>query len=83
MNYPKFFCKLNQIEYFWYNRKSWTWRYYKYIIERLKEDILKALSLVKYSTILGYYESYFKKMDLYRKKVIYRTGKWKKLTSHN
>ena len=82
MYYPKFHFELNHIEYFWCDGKSWTQRHYKYTIEELREDVSKALSLVKSSTILGHYKSCLKKMDLYRQKVVYGTGKWKKLTSH-
>ncbi len=80
--YPKFPCELNHIEYFWYDKKSWTRRFCKYIIDGLREDVPKALSLVKSSTILGHYKSCFKKMDLYREKVAYGTDEWKKLTFH-
>ena len=82
MYYPKFHRELNHIKYFWYNWKSWTRRNCKYAIEGLREDVPKALSLVKSSTILGHYKSCLKKMDLYREKVVYGTGEWKKLTSH-
>ena len=44
MYYPKFYYKLNYIEYFWYDRKSWIKRNYKYNIKRLKNDIPKALA---------------------------------------
>ena len=71
MYYPKFHCELNHIEYFWCDRKSWTRRNYKYSIKKLRKNIPKALTQVKRSIILGHYKSYFKKMDLYRKKVQY------------
>ncbi len=73
MNYPKFHCELNLIEYFWCDGKSLTRRHCKYIIDGLGEDVLKTLSLVKSSTILGHYKGCLKKMDLYRKKVVYGT----------
>ena len=57
------------------------WRYCKYIIDILRKDISKALNIVKYSTILRYYKNYFKNIDLYKEKVVYETGEWKKLTS--
>ena len=82
MYYPKFYFELNHIEYFRYDGKSWTWRNCKYTIKRLRKDVSKILSLLKSSTILGYYKNYLKKMDLYREKVIYGTGKWKKLISY-
>lgn len=78
--YPQFYCDLNHIEYFWYDEKSWTWRHYKHTIEKLREDVPIALSLVKSSIILGHNKSCFKKIDLYRKKVVYGIKKWKKLT---
>ena len=81
MYYPKFHCELNHIEYLWYDEKSWTRRHCKYIIDGLGKDVPKALNLVKSSTILGYYKSCLKKMDLYRKKMVYWTDEWKKLTS--
>lgn len=62
--YPKFYFKLNQIKYFWY-RKNWTCRHGKYTLNRLKKNISKDLKQVKSFTILGYYKSYLKKMDLY------------------
>ena len=74
MYYPKFHCELNHIEYFWCDGKSWTRRNCKYSIEELREDILKDLAQVKGSTILGHYKSCFKKMDLYRENVQYRTN---------
>ena len=64
MYYPKFHCELNQIEYFWCNDRGWTWRHCKYAIDGLREDVSKALSLVKSSTILENYKSCLKKMDL-------------------
>ena len=33
--YLKFYCEINHIEHFWYNRKYWIRRNYKYSIERL------------------------------------------------
>ena len=44
MNYPKIHYELNYIKYFWYDRKIWKRKYYKYSIEKLKEDIPKALA---------------------------------------
>ncbi len=82
MYYPKFHCELNHIEYFWCDRKSWTRHHCKYNLDWLREDVLNALKQVKGSIILEYYKSCFKKMDLYREKIHYRTGEWKKLTSH-
>ena len=82
MYYLKFHCKLNHIEYFWCDRKSWTQKNCKYSIEGSKEDIPKALAHIKRSIILGHYKSCLKKMDLYREKTKYETGDWKKLTSH-
>ena len=73
MYYPKFYCELNHIEYFWCDRKSWTRRNYRYSIEGLREDIPKGLAQVKGSTILGHYKRYLKKMDLYREKIQYGT----------
>ena len=57
------------------------WRYCKYIIDILRKDISKSLNIVKYSAILRYYKNYFKNIDLYKEKVVYETGEWKKLTS--
>ena len=74
MYYPKFHRELNHIEYFWCDGKSWTRRHCKYTIEGLREDVPKALSLVKSSTILGHYKSCLKKMDLYREKVVWNRG---------
>ena len=82
MYYLKFHCKLNQIENFWYNRKSWTRRHCKYTLDELRKDEPKALKHIKSFTILRYYKSCLKKMDLYREKVQYRLDEWKKLTSH-
>lgn len=80
--YPKFHCELDHIEYFWCDRKSWTRRHCQYTLAGLREDIPKALKQVKSSTILGHYKSCLKKLDLYREKIQYGTGEWKKLTSH-
>ena len=82
MYYPKFHCELNHIEYFWCDGKSWTRCHCKYTMNELRNDIPKALSLVKSSTILGHYKSYLKKMDLYAEKLVYGTDEWEKLTSH-
>ena len=82
MYYPKFHCELNHIEYFWCDEKSWTRPYCKYTIDGLREDVPKALSLVKSLTILRHYKICLKNMDLYREKVVYWTDEWKKLTSH-
>ena len=71
MNYPKFHCKLNHIEYFWCDRKSQTQKNCKYSIEGLRKDILKTLVQIKKSTILRHYKSCLKKMDLYREKIQY------------
>ncbi len=53
MYYPKFHCELNHIEYFWFDWKSLTRRQCKYTIDRLREDIRTALSLVKIFYYLG------------------------------
>ncbi len=82
MYYPKSHYELNHIEYFRCDGKSWTRRHCKYTIDGLKEDVPKALSLVKSYTILGHYKSCLKKMDLYREKLVYGTDVWKKLKSH-
>ena len=74
MYYPKFHCKLNYIEYFWYNRKSWTKKHCKYSIEDLGKDIPRVLTQIKRSTILGHYTSCHKKMELYREKIEYETS---------
>ncbi len=71
--YPKFHCELNHIEYFWFYEKNWIRCHCKYTIDGLGEDIPKALSLIKSSTILGHYKSCLKKIDLYREKVVYGT----------
>lgn len=68
MYYLKFYYKLNHIKYFWYDRKSWIKKNCKYSIERLRQDIFKALTQVKVSIILGHYNSYLKKINLYREK---------------
>ena len=78
--YPKFHCELNHIEYFWGDGKSWTRRNCKYSIEGLREDIPKALTQVKTSTILGHYKSCLKKMDLYRER--YNMGRVSGKSSH-
>ncbi len=70
------------MEYFWCDGKSWTGRHCKYTIDVLREDVPKALSLIKSSIILGHYKRCLKKIDLYREKVVYGTDEWKKLTSH-
>lgn len=48
----------------------------------MREDIPKALNLVKSSTILGHYKSYLKKIDLYKENIVYEARKWKKLIFH-
>ena len=63
--YPKFHCELNHIEYFWCDGKSWTRRNYKYSIEGLREDVLRALEQIKSSKILGNYKSCLKTIELY------------------
>ena len=75
MYYPTFHCELNHIKFFWCDGKIWTRRYCKYILDGLREDVPKALNQVKLSTILGYYKSCFKKIDLYNEKVVYEMGK--------
>ena len=50
--------------------------------EGLREDIPRALAQVKGSTILGYYISCLKKIELYRENIEYGTSEWKKFTSH-
>ena len=74
---------LNDLEYFWYDDKSWTRRNCKYSIAKLKKNIPKVLVQVKNSTISGYYKSCLKKMDLYRENIQYETSEWRKLTSYN
>ncbi len=56
--------------------------YCKYIIDKLKKDISQALSHLKLSTMLGYYKSGLKKLDLYKEKVVYGRVEWKKPKSH-
>lgn len=82
MYYPKFHFELNYIKYFLCDRKSWTRKNCKYSIERLREDIFKALAQIKGSTILEHYKSCLKKMGLYKKNIQYRTSEWKKLISY-
>lgn len=53
INNPKFYCELNNIKYFWCDKKSWTKKNRKYNIEGLREDIPKALTQVKRFTILS------------------------------
>lgn len=62
--YVKFLCKLNSIEYIWYNSKSWTLYNYKSIIEELRKDIPKVLNLIKFYSILKYYKISLKKIDI-------------------
>ena len=80
--YPKFYCELNHIKYFWYNRKSWSWKHYKYSFDKLKKYVLKTINQVKHFKILRHYHNCLKKMDLYKKKVQYRIGKETKLISY-
>lgn len=80
MYYLKFYCKLNRIEYFQYDRKSWTKKNNKYNIKRLIDDTFKALAQVKGSTFLRYYKSYLKEIDLYWEKIQYETNEQKKFT---
>ncbi len=82
MYYSKFHWELNHIEYFWCDGKSWTRRHCTYTLDELRKDVLKALKQIKDSTILGHYKSCLEKMNVYREKVQYETGEWKKLTSH-
>lgn len=82
-HYLKCHYELNHIEYLWYDRKIWIKRNYKYSIEKLRNDISKALAQVKRSAIsLGHYKSCLKKIDLYREKIQYRTSKCMKFISH-
>lgn len=80
--YSKFYCELNYIKYFQYNEKNQTQHYYKCTIKKLKKDVFKTLNLIKSSTILKYYKSCFKKIDLYKEKIVYRKKKQKKLISY-
>ena len=50
--YSKFYYETNHIKYFWYDRKKLTQYHYKYIIEELKKNVFKTLSLWKISIIL-------------------------------
>lgn len=63
MYYLKYYYKLNHIEYFWYDDKSYTYKNYTYSIERLREIVPIILKNIKYSTILRYYNSYIRKID--------------------
>ena len=58
-----------------HDRKSWTRRHCKYSIKSLREDIPRDLAQVKELTILRHYTSCFKKKELYRKKIEYKTSK--------
>lgn len=80
--YPKFYCELNHIKFFWCNKKSWIRRNCKYNIEGLGKDVPKALIQVKSFTILGPYNSYPKKIKLYQENIKYKMGEWIKLISH-
>ena len=66
MYYPKFYCKLNHIEYFWCDGKC---------CEGLRNDISKALAAQQFQDII---KVVFKKMDLCREKIEHRTWEWKK-----
>jgi hypothetical protein len=80
--YPKFHCELNHIEYFWCQSKRYARENCDYTIEGLRDNVPAALTHVNNSTILGCYRSCLKKMDLYRQGIVYGSGQWKKLTSH-
>ena len=82
MYYSKFYCKLDYSKFFQYNRKSWTYYYYKYILNSLKKYVFQVLNQVKFFKILEYYKNCLKKLDLYREKVVYSTNKQKKLIFH-
>ena len=69
MYYLKIYYTLNYIENIWYNRKSWITKNYKYNIKELKKDIYKILAQIKRSMILDDDKSYYKKINLYRKKI--------------
>ena len=46
----------------------------------IQENVFQGFESDKKAyTILGYYKSCLKKIDLYRKKIQYGTGEWKKL----
>jgi hypothetical protein len=80
--FPKFHCELNHIEYFWSQAKRYARENCIYKIEGLRDTVPASLAHVANSTILGCYSSCLKKMELYRTGIIYGSGEWKKLTSH-
>lgn len=69
--YPKFYCKLNHIEYFWCYSKSYIKYFCKYNLEKLCIQIPETLASVANSTILGNYNCRREKIALYRAKTEY------------
>src|SRR4029077_2878978 len=80
--FPKFHCELNHIEYFWSHSKRYARENCNYKIEGLRKTVPASLAHVANSTILACYNSCLRKMDLYRTGVIYGSGEWRELTSH-
>lgn len=54
--YPKFYCKFNYIEHYWYHCKAYTRHYYKYSLEKLLKRVIEALLNIDNRTILSNYQ---------------------------
>ena len=68
---PKYHCELNHIEHFWCNAKKWARENCKYSLDNLCRHVPQARASVPNRIILAYFHCYWRKMDLYRKRIGY------------
>ena len=80
--YPKYHCKLNYIEHFWYSAKKWARKNCQYIFKDIQRYIPRSLASISQKTILIYYHQCQQKIDLYYENLLYSFITWKAYTAH-
>ena len=69
--YPKYHCKLNYIEHFWYSVKQDSRFECKYSLNALRQYVPLVLASVSNKTYLFYFYRYQRKIDLYWEELSY------------
>ena len=83
MYYPKYYYKLNYIEYFWCSAKKWVQENCHYTLDDLRRRIPQALVSISNKIILAYYYRCQRKMNFYREGFLYGSFIWKAQTTHH
>lgn len=71
--YSKYHSKLNYIERFWYSAKNYVCKNCNYTINNLQKRISHELANISNYIILIYFYKYRQKIELYYKRIRYRS----------